>query len=174
MNTRRVKIFNGKKFDVPQNIQRIDSRGTHGWQLRYGNVPTQFFADGSNDGSGAAAALAAATEALHKRVRRMPAPNGLRSAPSKRKKSGLPLGISGPYEVHKPTRKTPYYTFQVSVPLMSGGSTTRRVYIGTANTMTAERFDEALAKAILMRDSAVEKFKLAKSRAMRQAIGVGA
>ena len=45
MKTRDVVIFTGKKFKVPQGIQRIDHRATHGWQLRYGG--TKLFSDGS-------------------------------------------------------------------------------------------------------------------------------
>ena len=64
---RKVTIFNGKVFKVPQCVQRIDVRSTHGWQLRYGG--TKFFNDGSPDGSGAKASLAAATAELVKRIK---------------------------------------------------------------------------------------------------------
>ena len=55
MKTRDVVIFSGKRFKVPQCIQRIDHRYTHGWQVRYGG--TKMFSDGSNDGSEALAPL---------------------------------------------------------------------------------------------------------------------
>ena len=58
MKYREVVIFNGDKYTVPQNIQRIDHLATHGWQLRYGG--TKLFSDHTTDGSGAAASLEAA------------------------------------------------------------------------------------------------------------------
>ena len=57
MKTRDVVIFSGKKFKVPQCVQRIDHRYTQGWQVRYGG--TKMFSDGTNDGSGAKASLEA-------------------------------------------------------------------------------------------------------------------
>ena len=56
MKVRDVVIFSGERFEVPQGIQRIDHRATHGWQLRYGG--TKLFSDGSPDGSGASEELA--------------------------------------------------------------------------------------------------------------------
>ena len=35
MKTRDVAIFSGHRFAVPQGIQRIDTKSTHGWQVRY-------------------------------------------------------------------------------------------------------------------------------------------
>ena len=66
MKFREVTIFTGRKFSVPQGIQRIDHRATHGWQLRYGG--TKLFSDGGSDGSGAAASRAAATKELVRRI----------------------------------------------------------------------------------------------------------
>ena len=51
MKFREVAIFNGDVYQVPQCVQRIDTRATHGWQLRYGG--TKLFSDHSPDGSGA-------------------------------------------------------------------------------------------------------------------------
>src|SRR5574343_45655 len=50
MKFRDVQIFSGQRFQVPQSIQRIDHKATHGWQLRYGG--TKLYSDHSNDGSG--------------------------------------------------------------------------------------------------------------------------
>ena len=36
MKFRTVRIFDGSEHQVPERIQRLDSRNTHGWQLRYG------------------------------------------------------------------------------------------------------------------------------------------
>ena len=65
-------------------------------------------------------------------------------------------------------KQVAYYSFQVSVPRASGGSTTRQVYIGTQNTVNDKRFDEALAKAVLLRDAAVEAYTQTKTRAKRR------
>jgi hypothetical protein len=170
MKFRVQKTFVGEKFRVPERIQRIDTDSTHGWQLRYGrgSVRTEMFSDFTTDGTGAAAALDLAIKALHRRIRTLPAPTGLRAEPMKRKTSGLPVGISGPaLRNHNKQGKTPYYCFQVSLPLASGGSTTRTVYIGTIRTYDAEREEAALAKAVAIRKEAEEKVHVAKTRAKR-------
>jgi len=167
MKFRKVKIFTRATFRVPERIQRIDKDATHGWQLRYGPGKTEMFSDFSNDGSGAAAALKLAIEALARRIQKLPAPSGLRTEPMARKSSNLPVGVSGPVERWREGRNVPSYSFLVSVPLPQGGSTTRTVYIGTANTMTRKREKEALAKAIEIRRKEERKYRSAKTRAKR-------
>jgi hypothetical protein len=76
----------------------------------------------------------------------------------------LPVGISGPREHRRADKQAAYYSFQVSIPLTQGGSTTRQVYIGTLNTINAERFDNALAKV----------YSRVKTRARRQGCAVPA
>lgn len=169
MNFRSVKTAFGHRFKVPERIQRIDGDSTHGWQLRYGRMPTAFFSDTAHNRPGAAASLERAVAALHQRVQRLPAPTGLKTEVAGWKKSGLPVGISGPREHRRSDKQVAYYSFQVSVPLASGGSTTRQVYIGTQNTMNDQRFDEALAKAVLLRDAAVQTYTQTKTRAKRRA-----
>ena len=178
MKFRTVEIFTGETFEVPEGIQRIDADGTHGWQMRYGRERvTALFSDHSSDGSGAPAALEAAMAALLKKIKRMPAATGLRTEPSSRKSSSLPVGISGPLERWRAGRNTPSYCFLVSVPLAGGGSTTKTVYIGTANTVTLEREEEALLKAMEIRDKAVSKFVRVTTKAKRadamEALGGG-
>ncbi len=165
MKFRELTLFSGQTFSVPECIQRIDQKRTHGWQLRYGDVPTVFFADGSRDGSGAAEALRLAMEALRQRMQSLPAPTGLKTTTASRKTSDLPVGISGPYE-RKPhgRHKVTQFSFQVSVPLPQGGSTTRRVYIGTDRTMNAQKIEQALRTAVRIREAAVEQFVQAKNR----------
>jgi len=167
MKFRKVKIFTRATFRVPERIQRIDNGATHGWQLRYGVGKTEMFSDFSNDGSGAAAALERAVKALARRIRKLPAPSGLRSEPASRKSSNLPVGVSGPVERWREGRNVPSYSFLVSVPRPEGGSTTRSVYIGTANTMTRKREKEALAKAIEIRQKVERKYRAAKTKAKR-------
>ena len=168
MKFREASIFTGQVFQVPERIQRIDTDDTHGWQLRYGEEPTEFFSDGTPDGSGAGAALEAATAELHKRIRRLPAPNGLKTEVATWKRSGLPLGISHQAKPRKKGGVLCYY-FQVSVPVVGGSSTTKKVYIGTANTISDERVAEKLAEAIAMREKSVTLFETAKTREKRTA-----
>ena len=104
MKTRVVRIFTGATFRVPEHIQRIDSKHTHGWQLRYGK--SKMFSDHSNDGSKARAALKLATAELIKRIAKLPAPSGLRRDIASNKGSQLPVGISGPIVRTRPGRNT--------------------------------------------------------------------
>ena len=170
MRVRNVVIFSGEIFQVPASIQRIDSRATHGWQVRYGSIDdrTKIFSDHTNDGSGAAASLEKAAQELHRRIKKFPAPTGLRTRPNSTKTTELPAGISGPaLRNGSATGKTPYYCFQVSIPLPNGGNTTKAVYISTENTKTSEREAAALEKAIHIREQAVRKYELAATRTKR-------
>ena len=94
MKVREIVIFSGEQFTVPQCIQRIDSKATHGWQVRYHG--TKMFSDHTADGSGASQSLAKATRELLNRIAALPAPVSLQRSPSANKTSNLPSGISGP------------------------------------------------------------------------------
>ena len=170
MKLRSVTIFTGAKFKVPERIQRIDTRATHGWQLRYGrpDSATEMFSVFTNDGTGAEASLEKAVSALHKRIKKLPAPTGLRRKPLSSKTNDLPAGISGPTlrGASSPGR-TPYYCYQVSVPRANGSSTTKAFYIGTERTANQERADAALAKAVEYREQAVKKYESARTRTKR-------
>ena len=166
MKTRKRKIFTGQEFDVPQHIVRLDKPGTHGWQMRYGTW--LYFADHTNDGSGAEKSLREATNELDKRISSLPAPSHLRTDVLKNKKSDLPLGISGPIPCLRIGRTIPYYNFQVSVPVPYGRATNKNVYIGTENTITDERIAHALEKAIAIRDQAVRCAKDAHTQTKRE------
>jgi hypothetical protein len=76
MSFRPVNTAFGHRFKVPERIQRIDNDSTHGWQLRYGRMPTELFSDATHNRAGASASLAHAVTALGQRLRRLPAPNG--------------------------------------------------------------------------------------------------
>lgn len=167
MKFRDVVIHNGERFTVPQGIQRIDSRATHGWQLRYGGA-TKLFSDGSHGGS-AAAALERAARELRSRITKMPAPSKLQKEPSGSKSTDLPVGISGPVVRLRPGSSVRACSFSVSLPRW--GETPRRssVHIGTENTYSVERYHEALAKAIAMRHKAEVAYQRAATRAMREA-----
>lgn len=165
---RSVPIFTGEIFSVPAHIVRLDSIKTRGWQVRYGDSTVEaFFPDGTNDGSGAAAALKRATEELIKRVGSMQAPTGLKKEVLSWKKSSLPLGISGPAERYRKGKNVKQYYLQISLPRFGLKSKNTSVYIATENTITDEKFNAALAKAIGMRQEAENKYQREATIAMR-------
>ena len=165
MKVRQVVIFSGETFEVPQSIQRIDHLATHGWQLRYGG--TKLYSDHSNDGSGAAAALAKATKELYKRIATLPAPSLLQPRPSASKTSKLPVGISGPLRRLRKGSHTHDLSLGVLIPRFGQKPRHRTIYIGTENTYTRARFRAALARAIEMRTAAEEAYEKATTRARR-------
>ena len=178
MKFRRVTIFSGQRFDVPQCIQRIDHRATHGWQLRYGG--TKLYSDHSSDGSGAAAALTLATKELLRRMSTLPAPTTLQHAPSANKKSGLPPGISGPILRQRRGGRVRDCSFAVLLPRFGEPPARRSIYIGTENTYSEDKYHAALDKALTLRQQAEERYRLAATRArraeakaLRQALAAG-
>ncbi len=162
MKTRQIVIFNGETHVVPQCIQRIDHRTTHGWQLRYGG--TRLFSDGDE---GAAVALSRATRELLKRIAVLPAPSTLQRAPSRNKTSNLPVGVSGPVVRQRAKSLVRDCSLSVLIPRFGLKPLRRSVYIGTENTYTVARFRAALARAIEMRAEAVEVYERAATRARR-------
>jgi hypothetical protein len=166
MKTRRVTIFSGQAFDVPQSIQRIDHRATHGWQLRYGG--TKLYSDGPPaDGSGAADSLKKATRELLRRINTMPAPSLLQRAPSAGKANNLPVGISGPIVRQRRGSSLRDCSLAVLIPRFGEKPLRRSIYVGTENTYTPERFQEALEKAIALREAAVAAYERATTRDRR-------
>jgi len=165
MKTRDVVIFNGKRFKVPQCIQRIDHRYTHGWQVRYGG--TKMFSDGTNDGSGAKASLEAATRDLIRRIATMPTPSKLQPRPSASKSNDLPVGISGPLLRRRRGTNTEYASLQVLLPRFGDKPLNRNIYIGSRSTYTVERYQEALAKAVALRLQAEQAYRADETRARR-------
>lgn len=165
MKTRDVVIFSGKRFKVPQCIQRIDHRYTHGWQVRYGG--TKMFSDGSNDGSGAKASLEAATRELIRRITTLPTPSKLQPRPSTGKSSELPVGISGPLLRERRGGQSRYASLQVLLPRFGQKPLNRSVYIGSPSTYTAERYQAALAKAIELRQKAEAAYRADETKARR-------
>jgi hypothetical protein len=165
MKTREVVIFSGHKFQVPQCIQRIDHRATHGWQLRYGG--TKLFSDHTTDGSGAALALELATKELLRRIATLPAPTRLQRGPSQNKTSDLPVGISGPVVRVRRGGRVRDCSLAVLIPRFGQPPRRRTIYIGTENTYTVQRFNAALARAIEMRAAAEAAYQQAETRARR-------
>ncbi len=167
MKVRDVVIFSGARFEVPQGIQRIDHRATHGWQLRYGG--TKLFSDGTPDGKGARAALAQATRELLDRIARLPAPSKLKREPNESKTSNLPVGISGPIVRLRRGAKVRDCSLSVSLPRYGDLPQRRSIYIGTENTYTVEKYNLALAKAIKLREQAEINYQRDTTRAKRAA-----
>jgi len=165
MKFRDVVIFNGKKFKVPQGIQRIDTRATHGWQVRYGG--TKLFSDHTPDGSGAKASLEKATQELVRRIAKMPAPSLLQRKPSESKSSQLPVGISGPIVRQREGSRVRSCSFSVLLPRYGQSPRCSSVYIGTENTYSVERYHAALEKAVAMRRDAEAAYDLATTKAKR-------
>ena len=165
MKLRNVTIFSGHNFDVPQSIQRIDHRATHGWQLRYGG--TKLYSDHSNDGSGAEESLRLATKELLKRIAALPAPSQLQRGPSANKSSDLPVGISGPVVRLRRGSALRDCSLAVLIPRFGQKPQRRSIYIGTENTYTVARYRVALARAIEMRNEAVEAYERETTRDKR-------
>jgi hypothetical protein len=164
MKTRKAIIYNGKRFNVPQCIQRIDHRATHGWQLRYGG--TKMFSDGV---AGAKDSLARATQELLARIARLPAPSLLQKQPNKNKTSDLPVGISGPIVRQRRGSKVRQASFSVSLPQVGAPTRSRSVYIGSETTYTIQRYERALEKAIQIRKNGERAYKSDATKAKRAA-----
>jgi len=165
MRFRQVVLFNGEEFEVPQGIQRIDHRATHGWQLRYGG--TKMFSDHSADGSGAAAALDRATRELLRRIATLAAPTTLQRGPSQSKTSQLPPGISGPIVRLRRGSRVRDASLAVLIPRYGEKPQRRSIYIGTENTYTLQKYEAALARAIEMRREAEQAYRRDVTRAKR-------
>jgi hypothetical protein len=165
MKVRQAVIYTGEVFEVPQGIQRIDTKATHGWQVRYGG--TQLFSDRLVGGGDPARSLALATKELLKRIAAMPAPTKLQPRRSVNKSTDLPVGISGPMLRLRKGSEVRDISLSVLEPLFGRKPRRRTIYIGTENTYTKQRFKAALARAIEMRQAAEAKYQLAETRAKR-------
>jgi hypothetical protein len=165
MKVRKVIIFTGKRFEVPQGIQRIDHLATHGWQVRYGG--TKLFSDHTPDGSGAAASLAKAVKELVARIAKLPTPTALQSTPNANKTSDLPVGIFGPIVRQRRGSKMREASLSVSLPRFGSRPRGRSIYIGTERTFTMARYEHAVAKAVQLRDAAEKAYRQDETRAKR-------
>lgn len=161
--TRTATLPNGKTVMVPQCIQRIDSKSTHGWQVRC--MGTKFFS-GSGD---PLQAFENARRELASRLLDKPVMTRLRTAPLPHKTSNLPAGISGPIVRHREGR-LPCAEIGVLLPVFGGEPKRTTVYVASQNTYTPERYRAAEAKAITIREKAVKAYERDAKRAAR---GVG-
>jgi len=165
MNLRDVAIFTGERFRVPQCIQRIDHRATHGWQLRYGG--TKLYSDHSNDGSGAEDALALAIKELIRRIGKLEAPTTLQRGPSANKSNGLPPGISGPIVRGRAGSRARDCSLAVLVPRFGQAPLRRSIYVATESTFTQAKLRAALKRATTMREEAEVVYRKEATRARR-------
>ena len=167
MKQRKVIIFSGRRFTVPQGIQRIDSTSTHGWQVRYQG--TKFFSDGvPADGRGAAASLAKAMQELFARIATLPAPVVLKRGPSPLKTSRLPAGISGPIVVARSDGGVRSAVLSVLLPRFGETAQMKSIYIGTENTYTQARYRAAVTEAKILRAEAVATYETSATLARRR------
>ena len=166
MKFRDIVIFSGAQFKVPRCVQRIDTRNTHGWQVRY--LGTKMFSDHTPDGSGAQRSLALATRELLKRITKLPAPVLLQRRPRANKGNHLPLGISGPIVRSRSNSQVRTASLSVSLPQHGQRTKCTSVYIGSEGTYTLDRFKLALARAVEIRAQAAQNYELAATRAKRR------
>ena len=164
MKTREITLASGEMFTVPQGIQRLDSKTTKGWQVRYQG--TKYFPDAE---VGPQKSFQAASRELMKRIASLPAPVTLKREPSPKKGSNLPPGISGPILENRGKSKTQAAVLSVLLPRFGTTNLVKKVHIGTPTTYTQARFEAALAKAMRMRQVSVAKYEVEATRARRRA-----
>ena len=162
MKTKIVTIPTGEVFTVAQGIQRLDSKSTRGWQVRYQG--TKYFPDGQ---LGPGKSLDAATKELMHRIATLPAPVKLRRVANPNKSSDLPVGISGPLVVGRPGTAALSAVLSIAVPQFGKANLTRKVHIGTPNTYTKTKYRQALAKAIEIRREGMALYETAATQAKR-------
>ena len=150
MKTRQVTIASGANFTVPQGVQRLDSKSTKGWQVRYHG--TKYFPDGI---AGPEKALESATRELLRRIATLPAPVSLRRTVSPSKTSNLPVGISGPILVGNTGSEVQSAVLSVLIPRFGEANQVKQIHIGTSQTYTKTRYRAALAKAVHRQDVGV-------------------
>lgn len=164
MKFREVTLADGTELSVPQGIQRIDTRSTHGWQVRCQG--TKFFSDGPT--ADVRQSLIKATRELIQRLTTLPAPSGLKLQASPSKTSDLPPGISGPIVRERPGR-APSAALSVLVPRFGKAPQNKTVYIASQSTYSEERYLQALAKGLAIRAQAIERYEEDASKARRKA-----
>ena len=77
------------------------------------------------------------------------------------------MGISGPLVRMRSGSNTRYASLQVLLPRFGQKPQNKNVYIGSESTYTPERFQEALERAVKMRQDAEAAYRVAETRARR-------
>jgi hypothetical protein len=157
---RQVKIKNHGTFAVPPHIQRIEKFepghiGTRGWQVRY-RKPWKLFSDYAHGRNGPDESLKDAIDYL-RRIYKGPTPvvfkQRMRTA-----RSSLPVGLSEVI-IKRKDRKVREIRIQVSIPNgVNARHTTKRIYVGTENTITRKRYREAVRRAVALRKQCYQKY----------------
>lgn len=147
MPTRVHSVGNWGDFVVPRHIVRIDideidKRGTHGWQVRYRG--TKFFSDTSNTDKDVTpiTALSEAIKYLANKYDGQSAPIRKIEFDNKLEKTGA----SGVRIVRK-LNKRDFEEVYVEVSHPEHGKSAKKFYVGTANTATQARMDKVLEEA---------------------------
>jgi hypothetical protein len=165
MKYRQVTIPSGQTFQVPQGVQRIDSKSTHGWQVRHQG--SKFFSDGQYGDP--KPSLVNAMHELLARITSVPTPSTLNQRPSANKTTDLPPGISGPI-VRERAGRPMIAELSVLLPRFGRKAEHKKIYIGSENTYTADKYREALAKSIDIRTQAIDRYERAAAKAWRASV----
>ena len=80
-----------------------------------------------------------------------------------------PAGISGPIVRERLGRGTRSASLSVLLPRFGQTAQVKSLYIGSESTYTLKRFRAALARAIALRQEALEAYELEATRARRRA-----
>jgi hypothetical protein len=163
MKSRQVTLYGGLTFQVPQGIQRIDSKSTHGWQVRYQG--SKFFSDGPT-GHPQQSLINAMRELLN-RLDSLPPPAVLNRGPSASKSTDLPSGISGPIVRERPGRPM-IAELSVLLPRLGRSALHKKIHIGSENTYTPDKYRAALAKGVAMRAEAIAQYERDADKARKQ------
>jgi len=167
MKFRKIILNASEAFQVPSGIQRIDTKSTHGWQVRYQG--TKFFSDRANDKVCARSSMDRATEELLDRIAKYPAPITVQTSPTATKTSDLPSGISGPIVRTRSRSTARMVEFSIILPRHGQQPHRRTVYIGNENSYTSEKYNDALAKAIELRRVAEKAYQIDATQSRRAA-----
>ncbi|MES2207269.1 MAG: hypothetical protein V4525_10820 [Pseudomonadota bacterium] len=142
LKVREVQVEGSGVLNVPTHVTRIDieKTNTHGWQVRF-EKPSTFFSDTAYGG---------AVESLQEAISFLASiyyPKLVKRPTVENKNKKIPLGIRGVrlVKMKKKNRNTEEL-YAEAIPMRRGMSA-KRFYIGTSNTATPERMEEAISKA---------------------------
>lgn len=156
-----------RRFDVPRHIVRVDINvlgkiGTHGWQVRL-KKPSKFFSDvhyGTAKRGSPKASLDAAIEYLagiYKGPKVL-----IRSEPMKNKQNqALEAGIREAWKKRKGKNVKELY-LEAMAP--TNTISPKRFYVGTENTVNAEKYAKALENARIARADFVKEHLCAQKK----------
>lgn len=150
MATRTVEVPGHGTFEVPEHVSRVDSfkrgrggqaAGWHGWQVRWPGF-NKFFSDAQQ--GGCEAALLGAIRYVE------------RHYPGKRSQCDPAAGVRL-VERRKASRQVAEFYIEVSHPMK--GKAARRLYVGTATTVTPGRIRQKMAEGKRLRRELVREHK---------------